>query len=454
LLARSRAQETELPASLRLSFTDSEGDYARAAVSSHRLAGASRQEESVSLAAVLRRDEAARLADLALQDAWAGREEASFALSPRRVELAVGDVVALATGAAPQLHRVVRVQDGAVRRVTTRSVEPAVFTRSAAASAPVRSRPAPAIAGPPAVALLPVATDPDEVLLQAAVAAEPWPGAVAIWRAPDGADLALAAVADRPAILGRTLGPLGPGPVWRWDRRSVLEVELSGAGLTSLDDLAALGDGNLLALEGEGGFEVLIAARAELIGPRRYRLARFLRGLGASEALASRTVPPGATLVRLDGALVPLATAPADLGRTWRYRIGPADRDPADPSFVERVATATGDAIRPLAPVRLKARREPAGVRLTWIRQTRRDGDSWDVAEVPLGEESERYELDILRDGRPCRTLPSAGPSALYAAADELADWGAPQSALAVSVVQLGTFVGRGAARCATLPVI
>ncbi|MBV9077644.1 MAG: glycoside hydrolase/phage tail family protein, partial [Methylobacteriaceae bacterium] len=46
LLARSRAQETELPASLRLAFTDSEADYARAAVSSHRLAGASRQEES------------------------------------------------------------------------------------------------------------------------------------------------------------------------------------------------------------------------------------------------------------------------------------------------------------------------------------------------------------------------------------------------------------------------
>jgi hypothetical protein len=34
--------------------------------------------------------------------------------------------------------------------------------------------------------------------------------------------------------------------------------------------------------------------------------------------------------------------------------------------------------------------------RSRWIRRTRIDGDSWDLLEVPLGEEGERYEVAIL----------------------------------------------------------
>ena len=34
-------------------------------------------------------------------------------------------------------------------------------------------------------------------------------------------------------------------------------------------------------------------------------------------------------------------------------------------------------------------------MRLSWIRRTRRDGDGWG-AEVPLGEDSETYALDVI----------------------------------------------------------
>ncbi len=39
--------------------------------------------------------------------------------------------------------------------------------------------------------------------------------------------------------------------------------------------------------------------------------------------------------------------------------------------------------------------RDDGGVTIRWIRRTRADGDSW-TGEVPLGEDSERYEVDIL----------------------------------------------------------
>jgi hypothetical protein len=70
---------------------------------------------------------------------------------------------------------------------------------------------------------------------------------------------------------------------------------------------------------------------------------------------------------------------------------------------------------------------------------------------VPLGEEREAYELDVLSGSTVLRTLSAAGPSVLYAAADELADFGVAQSSLAVAVYQLSITAGRGFPAQATL---
>jgi hypothetical protein len=63
---------------------------------------------------------------------------------------------------------------------------------------------------------------------------------------------------------------------------------------------------------------------------------------------------------------------------------------------------------------------------------------------VPLGEDSERYALDILSGPTVVRSIIVAAPMAFYASADELSDFGAPQSSLSVRVAQLSTTVGRG----------
>jgi hypothetical protein len=232
-------------------------------------------------------------------------------------------------------------------------------------------------------------------------------------------------------------------------------VEISSGALSAVDDEEAFAGGNLFALQGaDGRWEIFSAARAEMIAERTYRLTRLLRGLAGSEPEAARTVPGGALIVRLDEGVVPLTSDLQDLGRTWRYRVGPAGRDHADPAAVEFSATIGGDALRPLGPVRVAARREEGGIRLSWIRRTRRGGDAWEPAEVPLGEDAERYAVDILRDGIVRRTLASNEPSVLYPAAQELADFGSPQTALALRVAQVSTAVGRGFERAVTVPVL
>jgi hypothetical protein len=78
-------------------------------------------------------------------------------------------------------------------------------------------------------------------------------------------------------------------------------------------------------------------------------------------------------------------------------------------------------------------------------------GDSWDAVEVPLAEETERYEVDILDGTTVKRTLATTTPSATYTAADQTADFGAPQSLVSLRAYQLSTVFGRGTPRAATL---
>jgi hypothetical protein len=70
---------------------------------------------------------------------------------------------------------------------------------------------------------------------------------------------------------------------------------------------------------------------------------------------------------------------------------------------------------------------------------------------VSLGEDDERYDIEILDGTNVRRTLSSTTSAVLYAAADELADFGALQSTLSVAIYQLSTTVGRGVATRATL---
>lgn len=202
--------------------------------------------------------------------------------------------------------------------------------------------------------------------------------------------------------------------------------------------------GNLFALLGaDGAVELLCAANALLTGPDTYRLSGFLRGLAGSEAAAGRVSPAGSLIVRLDdGAVTPLIDRLDEVGRAFRYRIGPADSDPADPAFTEFTATAGLAALTPLRPVHLRARRGADGVRLSWIRRARRDGDAWEPAEIPL-DEPEAYAVTLFSAaGTALRTLRAEAQHCLYA--DEAADFGGAQAHLDVAVAQIGQVAGPG----------
>lgn len=442
-----RSQETELPLELRLGFSDSEADYRNAAARSRRLAGAARREVSVETAIVTRSAEGRRLADQRLQEAWAGRESLECELSPRCIAIEPGDVLSVPVESGSRLFRVTRIADGPTRRVSARAVEPAIYVSTGTSGGTRPPRTPPALPGRPlAVPLaLPFVTVQPPPLLSLAAFAAPWPGALAIWRADEAGLFDLDGFVEAPSIVGETLTALPAGPLWRTDRRAVLEVRLRGGVLSSVSPEAALAGANALALLGaDGAVEIVTAAQVDLIGPQQFRLSGLIRGIGGSEAAAARTLPAGARVVVLDGAAVSLTADLADLGRIRRYRVGPVRDDVGDATMVEFTVPIAGEALVPLSPVRPKAARTGAGIVIDWLRRTRIDGDSWDLVEVPLGEEGEHYELGVLDGEVLLRTEIVNAPEWTYPAAQELADFGSPQQEIALSLRQLSATVGRG----------
>ncbi|WP_232631666.1 baseplate multidomain protein megatron, partial [Methylobacterium sp. Leaf118] len=120
-LRRVRAEESALPRTVEIGFTDGESpDYRRATAAASRPFGPRRREMRIEAAVVTRRDAAQGLAEALLDTALTGRETAAFGLSPRRIDLEPGDRVILPGGA---LHRIARIDDSpAGRRFETQAV--------------------------------------------------------------------------------------------------------------------------------------------------------------------------------------------------------------------------------------------------------------------------------------------------------------------------------------------
>jgi hypothetical protein len=294
--------------------------------------------------------------------------------------------------------------------------------------------------------------DDPPVLQHLAVFADPWPGPVAVWRSRDGASYELLATATAPTIMGETLDDLPRGPTSRWDRASSARVRLYGGALSSVSDQRVLGGANAAALRRpDGAWEIIQFANATLVGARTYQLSRLLRGVLGSEWAMDDPLPAGAPFVLLDRHVLPLARGLDALGRTLQLRIVAASRDHGDPAAVTITTTPGPTALKPLAPVHLRARRDTDGVHVSWRPRKRGLAGVTFAARVPSAEAIEAYELDILSGSTVVRTLSASDTAALYAAADEIADFGSPQTSLSVRLYRLSATVGRGFPAIATL---
>ena len=222
----------------------------------------------------------------------------------------------------------------------------------------------------------------------------------------------------------------------RWDRGAALEVDLIHGQLHGRDPQAVLNGANLMAI-GDGSpanWELFQFREAELIAPQTYLLRGRLRGQLGSDALMPDIWPEGSFVVLLDGTPVQMELAPEQRRRLRHYRIGPARRGLEDPSYLHLQESFEGNGLRPYAPVHLRLNGALGnGISASWIRRTRIEGDTWELEEVPLGEEIEAYRIRVMQGASVLREETAATPAWSYPAAAQAADGVQPGDVLEVA---------------------
>jgi GTA TIM-barrel-like domain/Putative phage tail protein len=454
LITLTRGQETELPASAKLRFLSEEDDYQQAVAEARRLTGASGRVAQADLPIVLDDGLSGAMAETWLYETWAARERASFALPPSSLALEPGDVVAMTSGGRTRTLRVTDVSEHGVREIEARSIDPDVYGRIVAPGRTPQPKP-PVQVGSPGIAFLdlplPGSSLAPETGYVAAVQV-PWPGSVAVYYSPQTSGYQLKALVPAPAAMGATLDALLLGPEGRIDWRAKVRVKLVQGTLTSADMVTMLGGVNTAAIKNASGdWEVIQFLNAVLVDVQTYELSGLLRGQGGTESAMQASVAAGATFVLLDSAVtqVPLVHADANVTYNWRY--GPGNRSIGDASYVTVPFAFKGLGLRPYSPTQVKGARAGGDLTVSWLRRTRIGGDNWDVAEVPLSEDSESYDVEIYSGATLKRTLSSSATAVTYTAAQQVADFGTAQAAVPVKVYQKSALYGRGTARAAVV---
>jgi hypothetical protein len=462
ILELTRAQETELPQALKWRVARADEDYDAALVEARRITVDTTRIASESFPMAVPPEEAERRCRRALMEAWVGRETAAFRLPPSRLALDPADAIRLAHDGRLVDLRLVSIADAEARGVEAVRQDRASYDLPPSDPRAASLARAVVFGAPDAVLMdLPQLTE-DQPAHRPLVAAHavPWPGEMAVFRSPstDGFDL-LTSFGSR-ARIGMLVSDFYAGPTSRFDLGNALVVDLLTGTLESVTDLTLFGGANALAIESAPGvWEIVQAGAAELLAPGRYRLTRLLRGQRGTEGAMGNPTPAGARVVVLDDSLATLPIAEADLGIPWNWRIGPASRSVSDETYVAQSFTPQGVGLRPCSVAHVqqpwRKPRTPGDLTIRWTRRSRAlAADNWGGLEVPLGEELEAYEVEILDGATVKRVLSTATTSVVYTAAQQTADWGgplAPGDTLDVRIFQLSALVGRGAPKTVTL---
>ncbi|MEW5704929.1 MAG: phage tail protein [Pseudomonadota bacterium] len=471
-----RTQEVELPERVGIVYMDRDADYQQGAQSEKRASLPlatmhSRDQASLELALAIDAATAKRIAAKTLYSAWIERSQYEGALPPDFLALDPTDVVDVVFPSGSAFRtRITRLDVGADFSLALKGVSETAATYVSTALADGGSgRPAQAVGAEAATRLiladLPLLRDVDDAggagsrlyYLMAGFGSPGWPGA-ALYRSPDGSAWAQLGRALSEATWGATANALGaPRSPFGTDEENSLTVFMTTGGdrLESVTQEALVNGANAaLVLKANGEPEIIQFRDVSINADGSYTLRGLLRGRRGTDVFVGGHAV-GEIFVLLDPDDVEtLSVSLGDLGlaRSWRaVGFGTLFEDAET-----IVHSHSGRDLKPYAPVHLAGSRNGGGdLTVTWVRRTRIGGDWRDgTGVVPLGEASEAYEVDVLDTpgGAVVRTITGlSSPTALYTAADQTTDFGAPQSLVHVAIYQMSAVAGRGFPATASL---
>ena len=234
----------------------------------------------------------------------------------------------------------------------------------------------------------------------------------------------------------------GVGTSWMvFDRVNTFDVWLPQGTLSSAaSDVDVLNGANLCLL----GSEVLQFRDVTSLGSGVYRLSYLLRGRFGTEWAMTEHGTSEKFVLLTNSTILRQHGDAADLNRVVLYKA--VSSGLAVDAVVPELLYNTGVGLKPYAGCHITGARDGSNnLTITWFRRTRVTGGWSDAVDVPVGETTESYEVDILTSaGAVIRTIATTTPTASYTAAQQTTDFGAVQNPVVCMIYQLSSIVGRG----------
>jgi hypothetical protein len=421
------------PLALSLRHYDPARDY-QAGVQRVSRPGSGRVEQGIELPVTMTADTARQLAARRLGHSWAGRSSMTLRCGWEALRHQAGDLVTV-EGQRGRWRIEEREWEAMAVRLALRHVPGAGGVPPVGASSGVIVRQADAPHGPTSLMLIDLpplreAAAAAPVIVAAASGGEGWKSAALFTMSEGGEAFPVGFTAPR-AIMGQAVEALGEGSCTLIDAVNMVHVTLIAPDMELGDaDEVDLAHGRNLCLLGK---ELLQFSQAVQTGAATFRLEGLRRGLCGTE-WAMTHHDPGERFLLIEEERLMEPPLIKEIGGALRLAaVGIGDAEP-----VEATLTVSGEAVTPIAPVHMRAAPDGSGgLAISWVRRSR-IGWRWaGGADVPLGEESERYELRVTRGGDLLRRAETTSPVWSYDAAAIDQDG---EGMVVIEVRQIGAF--------------
>lgn len=439
--------DLELPAQVVVGYRNASNDYQVATEYSDRLVLSSQvAAQPVQFALGLDPAEAKKAADAIVYDAHAALVRTQFSTTLAHAALQPTDVVGVTdrAGRVMRLRIQRRTDDGAVLTFSAVRDEASAIVSSALTDTGYTEQTTVTVRSATVLRFLdiPLLRDEDDGAghyVATRGAGTNWGGAE-VYSSVNNVDFSNVVTVRESAVLGScttTLATFAPGSALI-DLANTVTVTVAHGTLSSSTEAAMFADGTINVMQVGSETIRFVTATATDTDPNVYVLSRLFRGQRGTEwAIDGHAAGESCCLLRPRG--LRRIESPA-IGAT-RYLKGVTfGLAPAD---VAAVAYAnTGISSKPWAPVNVQQAKSGSDYTITWDRRSRlatRFASASGI-NVPLGEESERYQVDLYNGGTLVATYSVTSPSAAFTGA---------YTGHTVTVYQLSGVVGRGYASAA-----
>lgn len=445
----SRKQEMELPLEITVGYVDKDAAYQVGAQYSQRLTVESENQLSLNFTVAMPASKAKEIADVLMYEAWTGRTSFDIRTAWKHCYLEPTDVVNIVKDGRTYTIRLTDEDYSVVSARRAVLEDSSVYTQSGTAAE--LTPPDEDIALLPVTKLLlldiPLLRDQDEGVGFYAAACgynDGWPGAQLYKSYDEGATWgSVGAGFLNEAITGVATTALGNFTQNIFDETNSFTVLLTSGDLSSDTEANVLNGSNLALL----GNEIIQFKTATLIADGTYTLSGLLRGrFGTERANASHAAGDRFVLLTSSSIyLYPGSVEEYDVERRYRAVTFGGYLDEAETIRFTHTAVAR----TPLSPVLLGGGRNAAGdLTLNWVRRTRISGGWNNYSDVPLGETSEEYVVEIYDDSNYTNVLRTitgiTSATTSYTAAQQTTDFGSPQSTVYWKAYQVSEVVGNG----------